>query len=88
MRVDLAAQVSHTSYITAGKHQYLIQLFQVLSTSVANGLEYYKVKDSEETVRFCRVFDKVFDCLNVRGLTNVKENRRGHGSADDDRIKV
>ncbi|XP_065842085.1 uncharacterized protein [Oscarella lobularis] len=60
---------------------------QVLSTSVANGLEYYKVKDSEETVRFCRVFDKVFDCLNVRGLTNVKENRRGHGSADDDRIK-
>ena len=44
---------------------------KVLSTSVAQGLHYLREEgisseDTVETQRFVQLFDKFFDCLNVR----------------------
>ena len=60
----------------------------MLSGSVANAIEYYKIPRSGETSRFCRIFNKAFDCLNVRSLCNSEANRRGYKSADDERLNV
>ena len=61
---------------------------QVLSASVAHGLEHFQIEGSEETARFVRMFDKFFDCLNVRSLRSVKSDRRGYTTSDDERREV
>ena len=55
---------------------------------MANGLEHYAIPGSEETTQFVRMFDRVFDCLNVRSLRAVKPDRRGYTSAADGRLEV
>ena len=40
--------------------------FQVLSTSVSNAFQFLKKEEFSETEKFCRMFDKFFDCLNTR----------------------
>ena len=39
---------------------------QVLSTSVANGFGFCGLEETKETEKFVWMFDKFFDCLNVR----------------------
>ena len=59
---------------------------------MANALQYYAQPGTEETERFVRVFDKFFDCLNVRaideGLTKRKPNLAPYRAVDDERLKV
>ena len=41
---------------------------QVLSNTVSQALKYDETNldEVEETARFCEIFNKFFDCLNVR----------------------
>lgn len=55
---------------------------------MAKGLQYYKISGSSETVRFCEMFDRAFDCLHVRHLRNPKKDGRGYTSANDERLQV
>ena len=55
---------------------------------MANGLEHYSIPGLEETTRFVRIFDRLFDCLNVRSLRAVKPDRRGYTSATDGLLEV
>ena len=65
---------------------------QVLSSSVANALQFYGNPDTTETERFVRTFDKFFDCLNVRSpnehITKRKEHMKPYSSASDERLLV
>lgn len=73
---------------------------KVLSKSVADSFasmrelspENQVWKSSTETERFCRVFDKFFDCLNTRNLMEAKQKRksnlRGYFSPKDSRLEV
>lgn len=91
MRVDLAAQVSLTILVV-----FIIltvtAFFQVLSKSVADALAYFGDPKTEETEKFIRYFDKLFDCLNVRSLsewkTSRKPDRKPYTSPDDSRFEV
>lgn len=49
---------------------------QVLSASVAKALEYYNDPATKETQRFCQMFDRFFDCLNVRSYTEGRKKRK------------
>ena len=40
----------------------------MLSASVANALEYHGDSDCTETAAFVRLFDRFFDCFNVRSI--------------------
>ena len=48
--------------------------------------------ETRETARFCKTFDKFFDCLNVRSLDECVERRkpdkRPYKYKDDSRLKV
>ena len=46
---------------------------QVLSKSVADALDYFGDPPTEETKKLIRYFDKLFDCLNVRSLSDKLE---------------
>ncbi len=65
---------------------------QVLSTSMANGLAYFGDPDTKETELFLRNFDKFFDCLNVRSMSEYgqkkKDDLKPYLSPDDERLKV
>ena len=43
---------------------------QVLSTSVADAFSYFGDPSTTETETFIRYFDRLFDCLNVRNLSD------------------
>ena len=64
----------------------------MLSESVANGLSYYGQSSTTETEKFVRIFDKFFDCVNVRAIGEVatkrKPNQEVYKSPDDIRLKV
>ena len=51
-------------------------------------MEHFSIPGAEETIRFIRMFDKAFDCLNVRSLESAKVNRRGYKRSDDERLDV
>ena len=59
---------------------------------MANALEHTRGDEVEETVKFVRMIDKFFDCLNVNSFTQGKHNRKPfqepYRSKDDFRIKV
>ena len=55
---------------------------------MANGIEEFHIASAEETVRFIRMFDRAFDCLNVRSLCAVKPDLRGYRDASDQRLQV
>lgn len=59
---------------------------------MANAFSYYGLSGTKQTEIFVRVFDKFFDCLNVRsvreGVTKKKPNLEVYKSADDARLKV
>ena len=55
-------------------------------------LEHTRGDKVEETVKFVRMIDKFFDCLNVNSFTEGKHNRKPfqepYRSKDDFRIKI
>jgi len=59
---------------------------------VANALEHTGGDKVKETVKFVRMIDKFFDCLNVNSFTHGKRKRKPfqdpYRSKDDFRIKV
>ena len=64
----------------------------MLSSSVANALDLFYNKEVKGTVLFVQMFDKFFDCMNARSLTeatrNKKPNLAPYRSKDDPRLKV
>ena len=64
----------------------------MLSSSVGNALAYYGLEETQETEKFVRYFDKFFDCLNVRciseSINSRKPDLRPYRSPDDPRLKV
>ena len=69
-----------------------LMLFQVLIKSVADALAYFGDPKMEETEKFVHYFDKLFDCLNVRSLsewkTSRKPDRKPYTSPNDSRLEV
>ena len=65
---------------------------QVLSTSFAKALEYYKDPATKEIQRFCQMFDHFFDCLNVQSYTEGRKKRKPdllpYRTIKDTRFKV
>ena len=51
---------------------------QVLSATVAHAFEFYGDSDTEETVKFIKMFDKFFDCFNVRCVSESVQKRKPH----------
>lgn len=99
MKVKLAAQV----YMCFNDYQIsndLVHVFQVLSKSVADAFAVCRdlaepgslLHKTAETEKFCRLFDKFFDCLNTRSIDEAKYKRkpdlRPYYSAKDSRLKV
>ena len=65
---------------------------QVLSKSVADAFAYFGDPSTSETETFVRHFDRLFDCLNVRSLsewkTKAKPDRKPYTRPDDSRLEV
>lgn len=64
----------------------------MLSSSVAAAMEYYAEAETVETMKFVRVFDRFFDCLNTRhpkeGLLKRKPDLSPYRTSSDIRLKV
>lgn len=64
----------------------------MLSDTVAKAFAYYGDSKTVETQRFVEMFDKFFDCLNVRHPTEHIRHRkpflRPYTSTDDERFTV
>ena len=63
-----------------------------MSESVACALEHTGGKEVEETVRFIRMVNKFFDCLNITNLVNGKKKQKSfqspYTSNNDFQVKV
>ena len=59
---------------------------------MANALAYFGDSRTKETEHFVRQFDRFFDCLNVRSLSESihknKDDRKPYTSVEDARLKV
>ena len=49
---------------------------QVLSASVSSAFELMGKEEFEETAKFCKMFDKFFNCLNTRRAEEGKQKRK------------
>ena len=47
-----------------------------MSASVSSAFELTGKEEFEETAKFCRMFDKFFDCLNTRRAGEGKQKRK------------
>ncbi len=65
---------------------------QVLSKTVADAFSYEANSNLRETERFVRLFDRFFDCMNVRNFTEAiyqrKPDLRPYRRSDDPRLSV
>ena len=65
---------------------------KVLSKTVADCLAYFGDPSTSETQKFVLMFDRLFDCLNVRDYKQWKEKTKPdlkpYSSPDDERLKV
>ena len=67
---------------------------QVLSNTVSQALKYDETNldEVEETARFCEIFNKFFDCLNVRCTEEYIQKRnpniRPYTDKNDKRLQV
>ena len=59
---------------------------------MSHGLAYYGDPATGETQRFCSMFDRFFDCLNIRAYSEGKKKRKPnllpYRTANDTRLKV
>ena len=62
---------------------------QVLSSSVAKVLRAFGPNEAAATSKLCEMVDNIFDCLNVRSLTESQKKRKPflapYRSIDDER---
>ena len=67
-------------------------LQQVISQTLANVMEEKLGPTATATVQFLRIFDKFFDCLNVRstreGFCKRKDELKPYENIDDPRFQV
>ena len=63
------ASSPHIVYIV-GQNSFCIRPLKVLSSSVSKGLELTGGSEVEETAKFTATFDKFFDALNVRNVSD------------------
>ncbi|XP_033107351.1 uncharacterized protein LOC117109202 [Anneissia japonica] len=74
-------------HLTPSLRMRVYMAAQFLSSTVANALEAYGKESTESTVKFIRMFDRFFDCLNVsncfKGIRNRKEELKEYRSSDD-----
>lgn len=65
---------------------------QVLSQHVADALDFYGSSETLETKRFVEIFNKFFDCMNIRHWDEHRKKRnpnlQPYRSPDDERLKV
>ena len=65
---------------------------QVLSASVSSAFQLLGGNEFEETARFCKMFDKFFDCSNTRHSGEGKRKRKPdlnpYRSSKDVRLQV
>ncbi len=65
---------------------------QVLSKTVADAFAYFGNPSTVETQKFVAIFDKFFDCMNVRSrdlwIRKLKPDLKPYTSVDDPRFKV
>ena len=63
-----------------------------MSSTVADSLTFFNDEDTTETRLFIRLFDKFFDCLNVKskfeGVLKRKDSRLPYTHIGDERFKV
>ena len=63
---------------------------EIMSEKVACALERYVGPHTSETVKFIRIMNKFFDCMNTRNLSEAartrNENKRAYTSPDDERL--
>ena len=100
MNVRLAAQVGGLLLMWTLHALSVLCVIQVLSKSVADAFSTVRALEPEnqlwretvETEKFCRMFDRFFDCLNTRNLDEAKFKRkpdlRAYFKPDDSRLKV
>ena len=59
---------------------------------VANALDSFYGQEVQGTVKFIKMFDNFFDCMNTRSLTEASRNRKPnlspYTSPSDSRLKV
>ena len=73
--MSLAAQVCHAySNLCVLTYMYNLQFYIITGRVVAKAFEFYGSTDTTETQRFVEMFDKFFDCLNVRNLDEHRLN--------------
>lgn len=64
----------------------------MLSQTVADAIDFYGPSEATETKRFVEIFNKFFDCLNVRHLDEHRKklnpNLEPYRKPDDKRLKV
>ncbi|KAJ8018354.1 hypothetical protein HOLleu_43697 [Holothuria leucospilota] len=79
-------------YLTPGLRMKVRLAAQVMSNTVANGLEMMKKKHLSSTILLLRNVNKFFDCLNVarqdQGLRSRNENLKPYTSLDEPRFEV
>lgn len=67
-------------------------LLQVLSASVAHAMELMGDPEMTETVKFVRMFNRFFDCLNVTSVSEGRRQRKPdlnpYRTPDDKRLTV
>ena len=66
---------------------------QVLSDSVSKALLLTSGEEAKQTAKFCDMFNKFFDCLNVSNFTDGQRSRNAFKSPyrkgkEDFRLKV
>ncbi|PIK36055.1 hypothetical protein BSL78_27120 [Apostichopus japonicus] len=78
-------------YLTPGLRMKVRLAAQVMSNTVANGLELMKRKELGSAILFLRKVNKFFDCLNVarldQGTRSRNENLKPYTSEDDPRFE-
>ena len=64
---------------------------QVLSTSVSIAVKSFGPPEATVTAKYCEMFDKFFDCFNVRNtkeyITKQKPFLKPYTSVDDERFQ-
>ena len=64
----------------------------MLSESVANAFHFRGLSGTQQTEKFVRIFNKFFDCLNVRSFREAivkrKPDLQVYKSPDDVRLEV
>lgn len=93
MKVNLAVQVHFIYFMYMYLHIVNITAhMQVSSSSVSHAFELMDNEEYAETAKFCRMFDRFFDCLNTRNAVEGKHKRKPdldpYRSDKDARLKV